>query len=334
MKICLDLEFRRLNKQASGLGVALTHQRRALSLNQIDYTLNWRDRYDILHANFMGPRTYWLVKNRHKKGQKNILHIHTTPEDFAHSFTGSTALASLMKSRFQRYLSRGDAVLVPSAYTKQLLVDNYPAARRIEVVSNGMDLANVPLVNKKDIALFRQRYHIKSPFIFGLGLVFARKGVDDFIRVGATFPESSFLWAGRRFNKLITWHNEIDAMLKNLPTNVHFPGFIPDKWAALAAADIFLFPSHEENQGIVVLEAAAMGKAIVVRDIPVYRTYLTPGKDCLVARNLSEFTQHVKNLLADKDLREKLGGSAREMVRKHDLKIIGRQLKKIYESIL
>jgi len=33
MKICLDLEFRRLNKQASGLGVALSHQQKALSLN-------------------------------------------------------------------------------------------------------------------------------------------------------------------------------------------------------------------------------------------------------------------------------------------------------------
>ena len=334
MKICLDLEFRRLNKQASGLGVALSHQQKALSLNRIDYTLNWRDRYDVLHANFMGPRTYWLVKERHKKGQKNIAHIHTTPEDFAHSFTGSTAMARLMKPYFRRYLSFADAIIVPSQYTKDLLLSRYHINRPIEVVSNGVDLSAIGTIDPQAIEKFRQDYKIHNPFIFGLGLVFARKGVDDFIHVGASFPKASFLWAGRKFSKLITWHNEIDFLLKNLPSNVQFPGFIPDKWAALAVADIFLFPSHEENQGIVVLEAAAMGKAIIIRDIPVYRTYLTPGKDCLLARNLAEFSQHVKTLLADKKLRDTLGRNARDMVRHHDLAIIGQQLKKIYQSII
>ena len=46
---------------------------------------------------------------------------------------------------------------------------------------------------------------------------------------------------------------------------------------AYCGADTFLFCSHEETEGIVVLEALACGTPVLVRDIPVYDGWLTDG---------------------------------------------------------
>ena len=42
----------------------------------------------------------------------------------------------------------------------------------------------------------------------------------------------------------------------------------------MTAADAFFFPSREETEGIVVLEALASHQDVVVRDIPVYKGWL------------------------------------------------------------
>src|SRR5690606_1054302 len=37
-----------------------------------------------------------------------------------------------------------------------------------------------------------------------------------------------------------------------------------DKWAAISAADVFCLPSHHENFGVVVAEALACGKPVLI----------------------------------------------------------------------
>ena len=48
------------------------------------------------------------------------------------------------------------------------------------------------------------------------------------------------------------------------------------------AADAFAFPSVKEGWGLAVLEALSAGLPVVASDIPVFREYLTDGRDALL----------------------------------------------------
>ena len=57
MKVLLYTEGLKTIKK-SGLGLAIEHQKKALEDNNVDYTININDDFDILHINFYGPKSY------------------------------------------------------------------------------------------------------------------------------------------------------------------------------------------------------------------------------------------------------------------------------------
>ena len=91
----------------SGLGKAIKHQMKALEDNNIEYTTNPKDDYDILHVNFYGPKTYLLVKKAKRLGKKIVYHAHSTEEDFRNSFILSNLLAPLFKKWLIKCYSLG-----------------------------------------------------------------------------------------------------------------------------------------------------------------------------------------------------------------------------------
>lgn len=68
---------------------------------------------------------------------------------------------------------------------------------------------------------------------------------------------------------------------------------------AYSGCDLFLFPSYEETEGIVVLEALAMKIPLLIRDIPVYADWLQSGYDVYKAKSLDEFETIAKDILSD-----------------------------------
>ena len=74
MKILLYTEFeKQIGK--SGLGKAIRHQMRALEENNIPYTTNPKDDYDIAHINWYGPGSYHLAKKAHRMRPRQKLPI-------------------------------------------------------------------------------------------------------------------------------------------------------------------------------------------------------------------------------------------------------------------
>jgi len=230
--------------------------------------------------------------------------------------------------------SKADIIICPSSYTRDILKRNYKNLKNKKIIpiSNGIDIEKWKY-NKKRAENFKQEYHIKELMIFSVGLIFIRKGIIDFIKVSREIPNASFVWIGRNLKKLIS-NKELNNELKNKPKNFLSTGFVNDIVGAYSAGDILFFPSYEENEGITVLEAAAMGKAIVVRDIPVFKSYMKNGKDCLMGKTNKEFIEKINLLIKDKKLREKLSKNARKLANSRSLKIIGGQLKDVYLKLL
>ncbi len=62
------------------------------------------------------------------------------------------------------------------------------------------------------------------------------------------------------------------------------------------------FPSREETEGIVVLEALASQQQVLVRDIPVYQGWLVANENCYMGHSIEEFKKYIEGLLEGKYL--------------------------------
>ncbi len=157
------------------------------------------------------------------------------------------------------------------------------------------------------------------------------KGLTTFCRV-AQQTDFDFAWFGTVDDGPHA-SSTVKRWTENPPDNVTFSGWVEDKRGAFAAGDVFCFPAKVENQGIVVLEAMACGKAVVLRDIPVFDEFFTHGVDCLKCETEDEFRRALELLHRDPELRERLGENGRKTAAKHSLERVGEELVEIYSKM-
>ena len=64
------------------------------------------------------------------------------------------------------------------------------------------------------------------------------------------------------------WKSELVAIAKsmNADTHITWTGMLKNelKWSAIKAANVFILPSHQENFGISVAEALALGTPVLI----------------------------------------------------------------------
>jgi glycosyltransferase involved in cell wall biosynthesis len=116
--------------------------------------------------------------------------------------------------------------------------------------------ARVPALKGRKFILFLSRIHPK-------------KGVDMLIRAFARnaglFPDIDLVIAGP---DQLGWAHDLQRLAADLgiADRVHWPGMLSGdaKWGAFRSADFFVLPSHQENFGIVIAEAMALSKPVLI----------------------------------------------------------------------
>jgi len=341
----LELESR---LSRSGIGTATDQQRAALECTDIEVvTSPWRGggptaglrslatggglfrEYDVAHCNLVGPGSLAVARHAIRADVPLVLHTHVTREDFAESFRGSTTVAPVLGRYLRWFYSQADLVLCPSKYTKQVL-DSYPVDAPIRPMTNGVDVDALAGFDGLR-AEYRDRYGLSGTVVFLVGNVFERKGLSTFCRVAEATPYD-FAWFGP-YDTGPHASTAVRRWTANPPDNVTFTGWVDDVRGAYGAGDVYLFPTKNENQGIAVLEAMACGKAVILRDIPVFEEFYTHGYDCLKCGTETEFREAVERLASDDDLRERLGENARETAADHSLDRVGEALAETYREV-
>jgi glycosyltransferase involved in cell wall biosynthesis len=287
-------------------------------------------RYDLAHCNLVGPGSVAVARHAARNDLPLVLHAHFTAEDFAESFRGSSRVAPALKPYLRWFYSQADLVLCPSEYTRGVLRE-YPVDAPIETVTNGVDVESLRGFESHREA-YRERFDLDGVVVFAVGEVIERKGLTTFCEV-AESTDYDFAWFGP-YETGPQASATTRRWVEDPPENVTFTGFVEEKLGMFAAGDVYLLPAKVENQGISVLEAMACGKAVVVRDIPVFEEFLTDGEDCLKCSTRQEFVDALDRLAADPDLRRRLGENARETASEHSLDRVGERLVEIYESLL
>ncbi len=331
MKVLLYTEGEKLFSK-SGLGKAIKHQMRALEYENIEYTTNVQDNYDIVHINWYGPNSFALAKIAKKKGKKIVYHAHSTEEDFKNGFIFSKQVSPIFKKWLIRCYSLGDVIVTPTPYSKMLL-EKYGISKDIYAISNGIELDKF----KRDEKLrqsFKERYHVQEneKVIIGVGLYIERKGIVDFVELAKRLPEYQFIWFGYSNPKAAT-KNVREALKVKLP-NLRFPGYVEQTTikAAMNGVNLYIFPTLEETEGIPIIEACATKQNAIIRDIPIFEGWLEDGKNVYKAKDVNEFEKKIKDFFDGK--LPSLTEAAYAVAKERDLKNIGHELKKVYEDVM
>ena len=318
----------------SGLGKAIQHQMKALENEHIEYTLDPKDDYDILHINTYFPKSYKLAKKAKKMGKKIVYHAHSTEEDYKNGFILAKQTSKMFKKWLIKCYKLGDVIVTPTPYSKSLL-ETYPGLenKKIYAISNGIELEFF----KRDEKLgkkFRKDYNIKDneKVIIGIGLYIERKGIVDFVELAKRLPEYKFIWFG--YSPLSAATKPVKKAVNTKLPNLTFAGYVEQEVikSAMSGCDLYLFPTLEETEGIPIIEACACKTPALIRDIGVFDKWLVDGKNVYKAKNVDEFEDKIKKILSGKlkDVTEE----AYKVAIDKDLKNIGKQLKKVYMEVM
>ncbi|EGG83598.1 hypothetical protein HMPREF9477_00973 [Lachnospiraceae bacterium 2_1_46FAA] len=316
----------------SGVGKAMSMQKEALLANGVEVTENSEDSYDVVHINTIFPSDYRMAKRAKKEGKKVVYHAHSTKEDFQNSFTGSNLIAPLFKKWIMKCYRLGDIILTPTEYSKTLL-KGYGIENPVYAISNGVDTS---LFSKNILARedFRKKYGLRQDdkVIMSVGLYFERKGILDFVELAEQMPEYKFIWFG--YTPDIQIPSKVRRAVHKSLTNLIFAGYVPKEELinAYSSCDLFFFPSYEETEGIVVLEALSSEIPVLLRDIPVYENWLENRKDVYKGKTNKEFSSLIKDIL-EKRL-PVLTWNGRKRALERDVNCQARKLNRYYEQLV
>lgn len=184
------------------------------------------------------------------------------------------------------------------------------AASRILVIPNGVDVANV-----NDLALKSSEARRSAAFtIVAAGRLNRQKGFDILLTAVSMLPD-------RHWRLLILGEGEEEAGLLDLckrlgiADKVSFLGWQSNPYPVIAAADVFALSSRSEGWPNALLEAIALGIAVVSTDCESGPSeILENGRSGLLVpvTDPAAMMQAISKLMNDPLLREELSNAARE----------------------
>jgi glycosyltransferase involved in cell wall biosynthesis len=139
-------------------------------------------------------------------------------------------------------------------------------------------------------------------------------------------PQAHFYVVGRNPHPRL-------ALLRDMP-GITLTGFVEDVRPYVAAAAVYVVPLLTGGgTRLKVLEAMAMGRAIVSTTLGCEGIYATAGRDIVLVDDAADMAAQVVALLGDAARREALGQAARAFVERHfDWRIVTASLDQVYEG--
>lgn len=146
----------------------------------------------------------------------------------------------------------------------------------------------------------------QGPVVLGCGTADHRKGVDVFCAAAAAAAElgiaATWLWVGRASEPPASEH-------------VRFVGEVDRPAAWIGAADVVVVPSRWDAFPLVVLEAMALGRPLVVSDLPGPVEQVGDAAVVVPVEDPAAIARSVRALLLDRDAAAKLGARAERRCR-------------------
>lgn len=122
---------------------------------------------------------------------------------------------------------------------------------------------------------------------------------------------------------------------RRYPQNIFIAGYVDDVRPYMQRASIFIAPMRcGSGTKIKVINAMAMGKAIVSSSVGAEGIKVESGKDLIISDAPQEFAEHVLQLLKNPARLRQMGANARRIVeRLYDWRVIYKKMDALYEKV-
>jgi len=170
-----------------------------------------------------------------------------------------------------------------------------------------------------------------KPVVVMIARVIRDKGVREYLEAAQRLKDRAhFLYIGETDSGNKGAFNPDWGVVRHL-------GFQENVREWIALSDLVVLPSYREGVPRTLLEAAAMGKALVATDVPGCREIVRHEVNGLLApaRDASALAWGVEELLADREKREKFGKMSRRIaVEEFDIRRVVEAYLSIYEELV
>lgn len=276
--------------------------------------------YDIVHVHTPFVAHYLGLKLARELNVPCVETYHTFFEDYLHHYLPwipkamARGMARLIS---KRQCNAVDAIVAPSQPMLDVL-RGYGVKACSNVIPTGLQAHSFKAADGK---AFRAKYGIAvdRPMLLYVGRVAFEKNINFLLDMTKVLIE-------QRPDVLLVVAGEgpaeasLHKLAKNLglENNIKFIGYL-DRHKALnacyQAADVFVFASKSETQGLVLLEAMAQGTPVVAIAELGTASILVEGQGALIAvDDTAQFAEKVYQLLLNPEERFELGRRAKAYV--------------------
>ncbi len=283
--------------------------------NSISHFLKLTNKkFDVIHCHGGGSINLLGYQVAVIRSVPLILTYHTLFVQYAHYILkGKIITPGMIKRMSKLFCNMSDVVIVPSSKVEDELL-SYGVSKPILIIPGGVD---VKRFSKGDSTYLRKKFGISTDkkILLYAGRLGKEKNVefliDVFQKILKKEKNTAFFIVGDgpEKNNLI-----IQAKKHGIFESIIFSGFIsqdhmPDVYAS---ADIFMFASLSETQGLVVAEALAAGIPVVALSDEAVCEMVDHKKTGFISENSpDEFAEYALQLLRDDTLRNEFSANAR-----------------------
>jgi len=251
-----------------------------------------------------------------------VFTFHTQYEKYVQQYTPiASKLAGLITDEvIKRYLRNCEHVVVPTESIREMLAKDYDIERGVSVVPTPVDLVKFQDIQPEKV---RASFGLegKDVLLF-VGRLAREKGLDMLLQAFTLIQEQR---PGVRL--LLLGRGPYEDVLKTKLAKLGFKDLVilagavpheevPDYYAA---ADLFVFPSTTETQGLVIIEAMAAGLPVVAVRAPGAVDVLTEGGGILTENKPETFAREVVDILSDSGRQRELSKQALRAVERYSI---------------
>ena len=295
--------------------------------------------FDLVHIHTPFIAHYAGVRFARRAGIPCVATYHTFFEEYLHHYL------PVLPRRVGRWLARSftrsqcddvRGLIAPSEPMRAVLLD-YGVTTPIHVLPTGLPGDRF---RAGDARAFRARAGLREDarLVTYIGRVAHEKNigflVQMFAEVRRRVPQAVLVIAGEGPARAAL-QQQVSSL--GLTPHVHFAGYLDRDTVLLdcyAAADVFVFASRTETQGLVLLEAMAQGAPVVSTAELGTRSILVPGSGALVVPEEQEaFAAAVVRVLGDRELHQELSQRGRAYARSWSSSAMAGRLTELYGTL-
>jgi len=233
----------------------------------------------------------------------------------------------------QAFCRAADTIITPSEMARRVL-RAWKIFSPIEVVPSGVELHLLPKDLGETRRILRKKFGLseKDKVLLYAGRISKEKNIPFLLKAFSRLQAKDtylVLLGGGPLLKELKRHHSKHIILAG---EISYPQIL----LYYAVGDVFAFSSLTETQGLVLAEAKAAGLPVVALFAGGLADTVRSGTDgYLVRRNLDFFVEHVKRLLEDDALRQRMSLAAREDARaRFSSVVVAKKIESVYNSLI